>query len=59
MHPHATILHQVTAEVETLMFRHPAVQEACVISTRDSYRGERVKAVVVQWQGDVALTAGS
>ena len=35
------------AEVETLMFRHPAVQEACVISTRDSYRGESVKAVVV------------
>ena len=35
------------AEVESLMFRHPAVQEACVISTRDSYRGESVKAVVV------------
>ena len=35
------------AEVETLLFRHPAVQEACVISTRDSYRGESVKAVVV------------
>ena len=35
------------AEVETLMFRHPAIQEACVISTRDDYRGESVKAVVV------------
>ena len=35
------------AEVELLMFRHPAVQEACVISTRDAYRGESVKAVVV------------
>ncbi|CAN5200712.1 long-chain fatty acid--CoA ligase [soil metagenome] len=35
------------AEVETLMFRHPAIQEACVISTRDAYRGESVKAVVV------------
>jgi fatty-acyl-CoA synthase len=35
------------AEVEALMFRHPEVQEACVISTRDSYRGESVKAVVV------------
>jgi fatty-acyl-CoA synthase len=35
------------AEVEALMFRHPAIQEACVISTRDSYRGETVKAVVV------------
>ena len=35
------------AEVEALMFRHPAVQEACVISTQDAYRGESVKAVVV------------
>ena len=35
------------AEVETLMFRHPAIQEACVIATYDSYRGESVKAVVV------------
>jgi fatty-acyl-CoA synthase len=35
------------AEVESLMFRHPAIQEACIISTRDAYRGESVKAVVV------------
>jgi fatty-acyl-CoA synthase len=35
------------AEVEALMFRHPAVQEACIIATKDSYRGESVKAVVV------------
>ena len=35
------------AEVEALMFRHPAIQEACIISTRDAYRGESVKAVVV------------
>ena len=35
------------AEVEALMYRHPAIQEACVISTADSYRGESVKAVVV------------
>ena len=35
------------AEVEALMFRHPAIQEACVISARDDYRGETVKAVVV------------
>ncbi|MDW5443488.1 long-chain fatty acid--CoA ligase [Polaromonas sp. SM01] len=35
------------AEVESLMFKHPAVQEACVISTSDAYRGETVKAVVV------------
>jgi fatty-acyl-CoA synthase len=35
------------AEVEALMFRHPAIQEACVIAARDPYRGETVKAVVV------------
>jgi fatty-acyl-CoA synthase len=35
------------AEVEALLYRHPAVQEACVISARDAYRGETVKAVVV------------
>ncbi|MFI5444889.1 long-chain fatty acid--CoA ligase [Polaromonas sp. UC242_47] len=35
------------AEVESLMFKHPAVQEACIISTHDAYRGETVKAVVV------------
>ena len=35
------------AEVEALMFRHPAIQEACVIATKDAYRGESVKAVVV------------
>ncbi|MDE2605722.1 MAG: long-chain fatty acid--CoA ligase [Burkholderiales bacterium] len=44
------------AEVETLMFRHPAIQEACVISARDAYRGETVKAMVVlrpQFKGQV------
>ncbi|KQB58937.1 MULTISPECIES: long-chain fatty acid--CoA ligase [Acidovorax] len=35
------------AEVEALMFRHPAIQEACIIAAKDSYRGETVKAVVV------------
>ena len=35
------------AEVEALMYRHPAVAEACVIATPDPYRGETVKAVVV------------
>ena len=35
------------AEVESLMFKHPAIQEACIISTRDVYRGETVKAIVV------------
>lgn len=41
------------AEVEALMFRHPAVQEACVISARDAYRGETVKAVVLLRQSHV------
>ncbi len=35
------------AEVELLLYKHPAVQEACVIAARDAYRGETVKAVVV------------
>lgn len=35
------------AEVEMLLYKHPAVQEACIISSRDEYRGETVKAVVV------------
>jgi fatty-acyl-CoA synthase len=35
------------AEVEALMFKHPAIAEACIIGTRDPYRGESVKAVVV------------
>jgi fatty-acyl-CoA synthase len=39
------------AEVEALMFKHPAIQEACIISTVDAYRGESVKAVVVLRSG--------
>jgi fatty-acyl-CoA synthase len=35
------------SEVELLLYRCPAVQEACVIAARDAYRGETVKAVVV------------
>jgi fatty-acyl-CoA synthase len=35
------------SEVELLLFKCPAVQEACVIATRDAYRGESVKAVIV------------
>lgn len=44
------------AEVESMMFLHPAIQEACVIAARDAYRGETVKAVVVlrpQYRGQV------
>ena len=35
------------AEVEMLLYKHPSVQEACIIAAKDAYRGETVKAVVV------------
>ncbi len=35
------------AEVEALMYEHPAIQEACVIGAKDAHRGETVKAIVV------------
>jgi fatty-acyl-CoA synthase len=35
------------AEVESLLYDHPAVHEACVIATPDARGGEAVKAVVV------------
>ena len=35
------------AEVEALLYQHPAIQEACVIAANDAKRGETVKAVVV------------
>jgi len=35
------------AEVESALYAHPAIQEACVIGARDGYRGETVKALVV------------
>jgi fatty-acyl-CoA synthase len=42
------------SEVESLMYQHPAILEACVIGAKDAYRGETVKAVVVlrpEWRG--------
>ena len=35
------------AEVESIMYSHPDIQEACVIGTDDPHRGETVKAIVV------------
>ena len=35
------------AEVENLLYGHPAIHEACVIAARDERRGETVKAVIV------------
>jgi fatty-acyl-CoA synthase len=39
------------AEVEATMYQHPAIQECCVIASRDAYRGETVKAVIVKKAG--------
>jgi fatty-acyl-CoA synthase len=44
------------AELEALMYRHPGIQEVCVISSRDSYRGETVKALVVRKPSHAELT---
>src|SRR5580704_1884676 len=45
------------SEVETLMYQHPAILEACVIGKPDAHRGETVKALVVlrpEWRGRVS-----
>jgi fatty-acyl-CoA synthase len=44
------------AELEAVMFRHPGIQEVCVIGASDSYRGETVKAVVVRKRAFNELT---
>lgn len=46
------------AEVEALLYRHPAVRECCVISVPDRYRGETVKALVaLRGRQDRQITA--
>jgi fatty-acyl-CoA synthase len=35
------------AEVESAMYEHPAIHEACVVAVPDGKRGESVKALVV------------
>jgi fatty-acyl-CoA synthase len=35
------------SEVELLLYKCPAVQEACIVAAKDAYRGETVKAYVV------------
>jgi len=42
------------AEVEQVLARHPAVQEACVLGIPDSYWGETIKAVLVLRQNQQA-----
>jgi fatty-acyl-CoA synthase len=47
-------------EIESLMYQHPAVQEACVIGAKDAHRGETVKAVIVlrsEWRGKIEAQA--
>jgi fatty-acyl-CoA synthase len=45
------------AEVESIMYGHPAIRECCIISTPDSYRGESVKALVVLHDAAKATTS--
>jgi fatty-acyl-CoA synthase len=45
------------AEVEAMLYAHPAIQEACVIGARDAYRGETVKAFIVLRQSLKHTTA--
>jgi fatty-acyl-CoA synthase len=45
------------AEVESLLYRHPAVHEACVIAVPDQRQGESVKAVVVLKAGHALSVA--
>jgi fatty-acyl-CoA synthase len=35
------------AEIEAMLYAHPDIQEACVIASADTHRGETVKAYVV------------
>jgi fatty-acyl-CoA synthase len=47
-------------EIESLMYQHPAVQEACIIGAKDAHRGETVKAVIVlrsEWRGKIEAQA--
>jgi fatty-acyl-CoA synthase len=41
-------------EVESLLYRHPSVKEACVIGVPDERSGEAVKAVIVPCEGEEA-----
>ncbi|MEO3474447.1 long-chain-fatty-acid--CoA ligase [Roseomonas sp. CAU 1739] len=45
------------AECESTLYRHPAVQECCVVAYRDSQRGEAVRAFIVLRDGHAADAA--
>lgn len=42
-------------EVESILFRHPGIREACIIAVPDDRRGETVRAVVVRRPGHDGL----
>ncbi len=44
------------AEVEAMLYDHPAIREACVVAAKDARRGETVKAVIVLKDGAVRPT---
>ncbi|MGG1677216.1 AMP-binding protein [Neobacillus sp. NRS-1170] len=44
------------AEVEQVMYQHPALQEVCVYGVPDGVRGENVKAVIVLKEGEHVST---
>ncbi|WCM22146.1 long-chain fatty acid--CoA ligase [Paraburkholderia bryophila] len=46
------------AEVEALMYRHPAIHEVCVIGVKDEKRGETVKALVVPDEAHAGTITG-
>jgi len=46
-------------EVESILFKHPAIQQACVVRAEDEKRGETVKALVIlneEYKGKITET---
>lgn len=46
-------------EVENFFYRHPAIQECCIIASPDERRGEQVKLVAVKKAGNDNVSAES